>query len=594
MRHDIHGSDPVFEQKFQTVREYFFSRDPRYWPCFADPGFEAIIAFRKQNLTPEQRLGAYPGGVELHEALTRLAAVPELITQPDGRPDATLQFAGALSKDWENPASVENVITMPCDPGIYGSMVGSLTNPNLVYSEYSGMADEMGNAVIRQIARLAGYDADLATGIFTQGGTFCNLYGYLTGIRKSLPQARQYGMGYTHDYRIIHSQGGHYSNVTNLSLLGVDIEKRTVRIQINENNDIDLADLERHLRACFELDCVVPAIMLTMGTTDTFAVDRVKPVHDLRDALCAHYGIEPKPHIHVDSAIGWSMLFFLDYDFDRNPLRINPATLEGLLRNVERFRELKYADSFTVDFQKWGYVPYTSSLVMFKDKSDLKLLENDPENFHYFESDLQGHTHLQSTIECSRGAAGVFGAYAALKYMGVEGYRIVLAHCLQNANYFRYRLRELGFVKVLAQLNQGPSVGFRLYEPSVVSDPDAEFEYECKIQDAGEYRERVERNNRWHRKIFLERGKAGLFTNWVSFAAHTDYDDKGRFHRLPGEKAVFMNPATTRREIDTFIALLSRVAGKRPPLQVPPDTDAPAASHGVQCGPEAHSCTISP
>src|ERR1035437_8947301 len=118
--------------------------------------------------------------------------------------------------------------------------------------------------------------ADRAAGIFTQGGTFCNLYGYLAGIRKSLPEAKVYGMGYIHDYRIINSQGGHYSNITNLSLLGVDIQKRTICIKINDNNDIDLADLEEHLRASFELHCAVPAIMLTMGTTDTFAVDHVK------------------------------------------------------------------------------------------------------------------------------------------------------------------------------------------------------------------------------------------------------------------------------------------------------------------------------
>ena len=85
---------------------------------------------------------------------------------------------------------------------------------------------------------------------------------------------------------------------------------------------------------------------------------------------------------------------------------------------MARFAELKYADSFTVDFQKWGYVPYTSSLVMIGEQEDLKAMENDPENFSYFERDIQGQTHLQSTIECSRGASGLFGAYAALNYLG--------------------------------------------------------------------------------------------------------------------------------------------------------------------------------
>jgi glutamate/tyrosine decarboxylase-like PLP-dependent enzyme len=556
-RDDSNAVHRDFASRFDLIRKYYFSRNPEYWPCFSDPGFSAINSFRRRYIAPDKRIESYPDGKKLYADLLAETAIPRKMSIPDGKPPGLLTFAAALSKDWENPASVENVITMPSDPGIYGAMIGSLANPNLVYSEYSGMADELEKNVIRQIAVMVGYDTAAATGIFTQGGTFCNLYGYLAGLRKSLPEAKQYGMGYIHDYRFINSHGGHYSNITNLSLLGVDIMKRTIRIKITSANDIDLKDLEEQMRACFSLRCVIPTILLTLGTTDTFAIDRVKPVYDLRERLCSHYDIAVKPHIHVDSAIGWSLIFFLDYDFELNPLAINHETLAGLKRNVERARELKYADSFTVDFQKWGYVPYTSSLVMFKDKGDLTALENAPENFSYFERDLQGHTYLQSTIECSRGAAGLFGAYSALHYLGMEGYQTVIAHCLQNANYFRQELSKLGFARVLAAENQGPSVGFRLYDPSAVSDPMREFEYEYAIQGTEEYTRRLDRNNKWHRDNFLSRGKSGLFTNWVEFIAHTDYDEKQRYHKLPGEKAVFMNPATTRIEIDKFIACLA-------------------------------------
>ena len=234
-----------------------------------------------------------------------------------------LLFAAALSKNWEDPASVENVITSPSDPALFGSMAGVLANANLVHPEYSEMAGELESLVIRQMASLAGYDPALATGIFTMGGTFCNLYGYLLGIRKSLPQSREFGLETGQDYRIINSGVGHYSNMTNLSLLGVNIRRKTIRIRATESNDMDLADLERQLTACFQLECVVPTIMLTMGTTDTFGVDRVQPVCEIRDRLCRKFEVAVKPHIHVDSAIGWPLLFFLDYDFEKNPLGIN-------------------------------------------------------------------------------------------------------------------------------------------------------------------------------------------------------------------------------------------------------------------------------
>jgi hypothetical protein len=137
----------------------------------------------------------------------------------------------------------------------------------------------------------------------------------------------------------------------------------------------------------------------------------------------------------------------------------------------------------------------------------------------------------------------------------------VLAHCLQNADYFRHRLKQLGFAKVIAPENAGPSVGFRLYNPDAVRDANEEFAFEQSLQSGTDYTDRLSMNNRYHRQVFLDRGKVGLYTNWVSFIARTSYDEMGRCHRLPGEKAVFMNPATTRRQIEEFIG---NIGGRSP------------------------------
>lgn len=555
-----HNQTPEFAQRIRLLRERFFSRDTRLWPIFADPTFSEVIAFRRQHLPPGEVLASYPDGKAELAALRSDNTVPERGVDM-AAVNRRLIFSGALSKAWENPSSVENVVTTPCDAAIHGAALGLLANPNLVYSEYCGMAEELERCVIRQVANLVGYDPAVATGIFTQGGTFCNLYGYLFGIRRSMPQSLHLGLEHGQDYRMISSQGGHYSNTTNLSLLGVNIDKKTIRIKLTEANDIDLVDLEAQLTACFRLGCLVPTIMLTMGTTDTFAVDRVKPVRDLSDRLAEKFNIACAPHIHVDSAVGWPLIFFLDYDFDTNPLRIMESTLEALQRNTDRFRELKYADSFTVDFQKWGYVPYTSSLVMVKDRASMKFLEHDPENFSYFEKDVQGQTHLQSTIECSRGAAGLFGAYAALQALGKEGYRTLIAHGLQNAHYFRSRLAATPGASVMAAENGGPSVGFRLYDPRQVKDPATELALEKAAMTTADYRERLNRNTAYHRAVFLARGKVGLYTNWINYVAQTAYDEKGAWSPIPGEKAVFFNPHTEQEHIDTFVARLHGAPG---------------------------------
>jgi glutamate/tyrosine decarboxylase-like PLP-dependent enzyme len=554
-KQSVPALSPVFLDHLAGIRKSYFSRDPELWPVFRDPSLARVAEARRDHRPPAERLGNYPGGPALLGALRADAHVPDDCLPP-GSPHERLVFAAALSKAWEDPSSVENVITMPCDPAIHGAMLGVLANPNLVYREYCEMADELERTVVRQIANLVGYDPDEATGIFTQGGTFCNLYGYLFGIRKTMPESLHLGLEHGQDYRMINSQGGHYSNTTNLSLLGVNLAKKSIRIQLTEANDIDLADLENQLTACFRLGCVVPTIMLTMGTTDTFGVDRVKPVQELSQRLCKRFGIETPPHVHADAAVGWPLIFFLDYDFDANPLGIDELTLEGLRKNTDRFRELKYADSFTVDFQKWGYVPYTSSLVMVKHRDSMKALEHDPENFSYFEKDIQGQTHLQSTIECSRGAAGLFGAYSAMQYLGKTGYRVLIAHGLQNAHYLRCRLAEHPGACAIAPENHGPSLVFRLYDPARVSDPAAEYAQDKALSADPAYRRRIQRNNAYHREVFLRRGKRGLYTNWVEFATHTDYDANDRWEPLPGEKAVFMNPLTDRCHIDAFLARL--------------------------------------
>jgi len=544
---------PVFKKKMDEIRASFFSRNPDLWPVFKDPGILAMREFRSQHVEMGSVIERYPDGPELLNELNQLEEVPAQLTLPTSKIDPLLLFASTTSKNWEDPASVENVICLPSDPAIYGAILGIVSNPNLVYQEYCGTAEFMERAVVRQMANLVGYDPEVATGVFTQGGTFCNMYGYLFGLRKSLPESIHTGLEGSLDYRIINSQGGHYSNTTNLSVLGVDIAHKSIRIKLTSENDMDMDDLEDQLTACFRLNCVVPTIMLTMGTTDTFGVDQVKPVYDLLTRLCDHFDIDVRPHIHVDAAVGWPLIFFLDYDFANNPLEINPNTLNGLCRNVSRFQELRYADSFTIDFQKWGFVPYTSSLIMIKDRADMKALEHDPENFTYFENDVQGETHLQSTIECSRGAAGLFGAYSGLQYIGKEGYQALVAHGLQNANYFRHRLRQIPGVYIVASENQGPSVGFRMYDPEKISSAEAEFLYEKEHENTPEYQARIKANTDYHRRVFLSREKRNLYTNWVEFIAHTDYDHKGLWAKIPGEKAVFMNPLTTRSDIDAFM-----------------------------------------
>lgn len=541
---------PEFKRSFGIVKANFFARDPKKWPIYRISEVATWFEERKANLPIQVNS-------TLHKQLLHSNAIAQHSSHNIHPFNDLALYTAKRSKNWDDPRSVENVISTPCDPAIHGAMLATIANPNLVYSEYAGDALELEKLVVRQIASLAGYDSEQATGIFTQGGTFCNLYGYLLGIRKTLPMSALHGLG-GENYRIFNCEAGHYSNMTNLSLLGVDVKDKAIRVKIQDNNEIDLADLDQQLTLCFKNAIPVPTIMLTFGSTDTFAIDDIEKVYKIREQRCQEYAVKIKPHIHVDAAVGWSMLFYLKYDFERNPLSINQATLEGIKSLLPKIKSLQLADSFTVDFQKWGYVPYTSSLVMIKNKRDLNALKTDSGYYSYFEHMQREESHLQSTIECSRSAVGVFSAYSALQHLGIEGYQTLIAHTLQNANYFRCQLALLPYCKVTAVDNQGPSVTFRLYDPATVTCAESMFEQEMNVAGKAPMMDKMLQNTLYHRQQFLFHKGLYLNTNWVDSIARTRYYGAGQCLHIPGEKAVFMNPNTTFEHITQFCQHITR------------------------------------
>jgi glutamate/tyrosine decarboxylase-like PLP-dependent enzyme len=546
MSHSLisHALTPVFLNQYQTIRQHFFNRDPKRWPIYHTPELAHWLAN-----------GMQPAFESSDVLLKQQTEIP---TQSDlgatTFPKLALQ-AATHSKDWTSPRSVENVITAPCDPAIHGALLATMANPNLVYSEYAGLSVELEKTLVRQMANLIGYEPDLSTGIFTQGGTFGNLYGYLMGLRKQFPHSGQRGLQ-GQDFRMINSLAGHYSNMTNLGLLGTDIPRQALRIEVDSNNRLDLDDFSRTLNQCFAEGIPVPTVLLTFGTTDTFAIDDVERVCRINEQACQRFNVTVKPHIHVDAAVGWPLIMFNDYAFDTNPIGLNNNLLEKLHALAPKIRGLRFADSVTIDFQKWGYVPYTASLVMFKHQADMEYLKQDPHYFSYFESNKTAQTHLQSTIECSRGAAGVYGSYCALNMLGKRGYQTMVGHGLQNAEYLKAHLSSLPHCKVVAKDNLGPTVAFRLYQPSATLNVDAVFQQEQSLHHVGDKVGSITQHSLFHRQHFLNRKGKQLQTNWVESIAHTEFDHHGQCLFIPGEKAVFLNPYTRYHHIEQFVASL--------------------------------------
>jgi glutamate/tyrosine decarboxylase-like PLP-dependent enzyme len=448
-------------------------------------------------------------------------------------------FRGGL--DWRN------VIPGTAVPGIIFSQASKITNSNLAHSKYGGRASELELRMSAALAQLVGYDSRRSAGIFVAGGTKANLYGYVLGLRKAFPDSARTGIiSLSEDIRFVNSQAGHFSNLTNLALLGAGTD-RVISVPSNEDGSVDLAMLEETLVRLKQEGLVVPTIMLTVGTTDTFGADDVRATCELRDGI---YADSPrKPHVHADAAIGWAMCFFNEYDFDENIHGFDESIVRRLRERQDLFRSLRFADSVTLDFHKTGYTPYSASMVLIRDQDDLQPLTWGTAMFRYFDPKQIEIAPVQYTLECSRSPEAVFSVAGNMLSFGIEGYQICLGWAIQVSDYLRDCLDELGHVGIVNRANDGFSTVFRVYR-SGTNGPE---ELRRELTDAS-YRERMMQNSQFSYGLFNFRNARLTVRDpkldYTRAATWARYDRKTE---VPAWKAYILNPRVRYTDVDRFV-----------------------------------------
>src|SRR5260370_23464464 len=171
-------------------------------------------------------------------------------------------------------------------------------------------------------------------------------------------------------------------------------------------------------------------------------IDDIQNMHGMRERLGEEFNLPYKPHFHVDSVLGWAFLNFRSYNFNANSLQFKPKTLSQLKKILDRVETFKYADSFGIDFHKTGYVPYTSSMLIVKNKHDLTRLERDGNIMTPLFHDQQAYNPGKFTLETSRSAANMLATWVALQTFGQEGYQSLLVHAIEMGVTFRDLLEQ--------------------------------------------------------------------------------------------------------------------------------------------------------
>lgn len=463
---------------------------------------------------------------------------------------------------WGHPHTQENVIPPPSIPSLVGLMLAGLYNPILAWDAYSHKVALAEVELVAMMSDLIGYDPNVASGLFTFGGTGTVLYGMKVAIEKALPGAMKNGVG--EGAVILVSDCGHYCAHTVASWLGLGTDS-LVEISTDANHEMNIEVLKKKAHDALDNGRKIAGIICTMGTTDHFGIDNLEGVVRVRDELVKEFRLQYQPHIHADAVIGWVWSVFKDYfgpTDDADPLNFKSSgTYHSLALATMKINQLNLADSLGVDFHKTGFTPCVSSLVLFKNRrnedgkieDDLHLLRRDQKKMPYLYQFGDYHPG-EYTLETTRSGVGVLAALANLKLFGKQGLQAMIGYLVEMRLRLCSTLSNDAHITILNQDNHGTVTLFRVY-PDGVKTP-----IKIKELTQSKFRDSLLYYNAYN--ICIERylhneamnGKGVVISKTDKYRT-TDYQDKTFNQPLPvvALKSFILSPFFNEYSVDLVI-----------------------------------------
>ena len=251
------------------------------------------------------------------------------------------------------------------------------------------------NEVIKSIGELLSIDEPY--GHIVTGGTEANLM----AIRAARNHARKY-KGIV-DGEIIIPASAHFSFKKAADMLNLNI----VEAGLDDNYKIDVDSVKSLIS-----DKTV-AIVAIAGTTELGLIDPIEEISKI--------AFENNIYFHVDAAFGgFSIPFLRDLGYD---LPVFDFSLPGVC-------------SITVDPHKMGLAPIPAGGILFREEEYLEVMAVDSPYLTI---------KTQSTIVGTRLGASSAATYAVMKYFGKEGYSKLANEMMENTQFLKEGLKELGY-----------------------------------------------------------------------------------------------------------------------------------------------------
>ncbi|MGQ4267416.1 pyridoxal phosphate-dependent decarboxylase family protein [Nocardiopsis changdeensis] len=182
-------------------------------------------------------------------------------------------------------------------------------------------------------------------------------------------------------------------------------------------------------------DAIGPDTALVVASAPSYPHGVVDPVPEIA-ALAARHGVP----CHVDACVGGWVLPWLA---DAPPFDLSVPGVTSL----------------SCDLHKYGYAPKGASVVLFATEELRRAA-------YYASADWPGYTVINSTVQSSKGAGPLAGAWATLNALGASGYRELAAEAMAAAARLREGVAGIPELRVLGEPD-APLVALASADPAV-------------------------------------------------------------------------------------------------------------------------------
>jgi len=445
--------------------------------------------------------------------------------------------------NWNNPGTMINVIPPVNLISLSVSNIANMYNPNFAQDTYAGMLITSELEVSKYLSELIGWDWKKSYGTFTFGGKGTNLYATKVAINKADKIASKLGCE-RNKYFMLTSKNGHPCHYEVCNWLGIGSDN-CYQIDCDDQGMLNLQQAEEVIHKNIEEGRIFLGFNLTAGSTNELYVDAIKEVYDLNNKIVKKYNLNYHPHIHADAVLGWVYLFFNEYDFASNPLKIESNSLKKIESLNRKIKMLKYADSIGVDFHKTGFCPYTSSIVLFKNKKDYFTL-SPQDDIPYEELEFGTYNPYHSTLELTRSCNGPLAALCSLKALGISGFQKIISKMFLTTEYFRRNLQNNKKICLINEETEGLASLF-IIKP----DEYENFNLNQILKLPKEDIEKIRKYNINYGKFVLENAKSGK-TSFI-YTSSRSYTIPGTNTKIGAIKAYPMSVFLNYKEVDRLM-----------------------------------------